>query len=69
MYGALKHQLEEYMSMSSLALEIEAWTLLTTGLVWRKQHGGLNLDTVLDRRPKLQVRFLVLTYGLASASS
>ncbi|KAG6314691.1 hypothetical protein E4U22_008546 [Claviceps purpurea] len=61
MYGALKHQLEEYMSMSSLSLEIE-------GLVWRKQHGGLNLDTVLDRRPKFQVRFLVLTYGLASAS-
>ncbi|KAG6198176.1 hypothetical protein E4U50_007629 [Claviceps purpurea] len=51
MYGALKHQLEEYMSMSSLSLEIE-------GLVWRKQHGGLNLDTVLDRRPKFQVRFL-----------
>ncbi|KAG6256182.1 hypothetical protein E4U49_006964 [Claviceps purpurea] len=67
MYGALKHQLEEYMSMFSRALEIEAWTLLTTGLVWRKQHGGLNLDTVLDRRPKFQVRFLVLTYGLASA--
>ncbi|KAG6240648.1 hypothetical protein E4U23_007462 [Claviceps purpurea] len=54
MYGALKHQLEEYMSMFSRALEIEAWTLLTTGLVWRKQHGGLNLDTVLDRRPKFQ---------------
>ncbi|KAG6148317.1 hypothetical protein E4U37_007503 [Claviceps purpurea] len=47
MYGALEHQLEEYMSMFSRALEIE-------GLVWRKQHGGLNLDTVLDRRPKFQ---------------
>ncbi|KAG6288235.1 hypothetical protein E4U09_005672 [Claviceps aff. purpurea] len=99
MYGALKHQLEEYMSMSSLSLEIEGHfdhsTTHTAEVKLARVLQGKNLgklqdvhdisvdvahdrlgveeaarrlDTVLDRRPKFQVRFLVLTYGLASAS-
>ncbi|KAG6099467.1 hypothetical protein E4U30_006588 [Claviceps sp. LM220 group G6] len=78
MYGAPTHRLEEYMSMSSRALEIEGIDLRKLqGVhdinmdVAHDRHGveeaTRRLDVALDRRPKFQVRSLALTYGLASA--
>ncbi|KAG6113164.1 hypothetical protein E4U31_001587 [Claviceps sp. LM219 group G6] len=78
MYGAPTHRLEEYMSMSSRALEIEGIDLRKLQDVHdinmdvaHDRHGveeaTRRLDVALDRRPKFQVRSLALTYGLASA--